>query len=53
MSPLSRKKLVATGDGKGYVRIFSLGDALTSIVSGEAEALEDLVSTEADWLITQ
>lgn len=49
MFHLFRKRILATGDGQGYVRVFRLGEALTSMSGQEIEVLEEMMSSGKDW----
>jgi len=40
-----QKKILATGDGQGYIRVFRLGSSLTSMSGKDLETLDGLVST--------
>jgi len=40
-----QKKILATGDGEGYIRVFRLASSLTSMSGRDLEVLEEIVST--------
>ncbi|XP_059166900.1 cytoplasmic dynein 2 intermediate chain 2-like [Physella acuta] len=45
---LQQKQILATGDGEGYIRVFRLGETLTSMSSRENEVLEEIMNTSAE-----
>ncbi|KAH9513202.1 WD repeat-containing protein 34 [Bulinus truncatus] len=42
------KRILATGDGQGFIRVFRLGEKLTSITGQDNEVLEKIISTGID-----
>lgn len=40
-----QKKIIATGDGQGYIRVFRLGSSLTTMSSRDLEVLDGMVCT--------
>ncbi|CAG5134760.1 unnamed protein product, partial [Candidula unifasciata] len=43
-----QKSILATGDGQGYIRVFRLGEALTSMSGRDTEVLEEIMNTGID-----
>ncbi|XP_050396132.1 cytoplasmic dynein 2 intermediate chain 2 [Patella vulgata] len=42
---LTRRNLLATGDGSGYIRVFKLGDDLSSLAPRDVEHLSHVINT--------